>query len=343
MSEPFGAASSVAACSPHARSQLQQPSSWASCSRGHLRRPARRQPLRRSETCARSTALRLPPRTASPTAGRFVRSTGSTRCTAARRSADRDDTPRDAEQLPLRDRHLGPRRHSRLRQPHRQRRPEIFRPEVVTIAAPDGRTEFEYWRIVPAISHDAPAGTGRRCSDTSPRAGGTSTSPTPPRGLRQPVACRRARTYIDSTAAVESLRVERDDHGVSRASLRGRVDLVVEAFDVTPLAVPKPWANRPLMPALVRWRVVGRAGRSVVPWPTAMDFRLPIPRAAPTAVSTRGGRVRTARGATAATGSSSPGAGTPRTLDHGAYEIEVGVADTQGNSSSQRFPVRIAS
>ena len=222
---------------------------------------------------------------------------------------------------------------------------ESFRPEVVTIAALDGRTEFEYWHIVPAISHGAPAVTGRTLlgyvakgwghvhfSDVRD---GTYVNPLRPGALGP---------YADSTPpAVKSLRVERHDHGVSRTALRGRVDLVAEAFDVTPLAVPKPWANRPVMPALVRWRVVDPAGRSVVPWQTATDFRLRIPRSGDYgriyARWTRqnrpwsNGRYRLVLARSWDT----------TKLDHGAYEIEVRVADTQGNASSQRFPVRIAS
>ncbi len=299
-------------------------------------------------TCARS-----PPRFGSRPDPLLLQLAGSPVQPAApcarllRRSADRDDTPRACRAAST----SGSTSRPPTAQPSTPASParsswKSFRPEVVTIAALDGRTEFEYWHIVPAISHGAHAVAGRTLLGYVAKGWGhVHFSDVRDGAYVNPLRPGALGPYADSTPpAVKSLRVERHDHGVSRTALRGRVDLVAEAFDVTPLAVPKPWANRPVMPALVRWRVVDPAGRSVVPWQTATDFRLRIPdAAATTAVSTRSGRVRTARGATAATGSSSPGAGTRRRFARGAYEIEVRVADTQGNSSSQRFPVRIAS
>ena len=52
--------------------------------------------------------------------------------------------------------------------------------------------------------------------------------------------------------------------------------VVADVFDETPLEVARPWHDLPVMPALVRWRLVGRtAGR----WSTAADFRSTIPAA----------------------------------------------------------------
>jgi Peptidase family M23 len=221
---------------------------------------------------------------------------------------------------------------------------ESFRPEVVAIAAPDGRTEFEYWHIVPAISDGAHAVAGKTVLGHigkgwghvhfSDRRNGVYVNPLRPGALGP---------YADSTPpVVKSLRFERHDHGISREALRGRVDLVAEAFDVTPLAVPKPWANRPVTPAIVRWRLVDPAGRTVVPWATAIDFRMRIPNddayASVYASWTRqnrpwsNGRYRIVLARSWDT----------TTLVPGRYQIEVSVADTRGNSGSQRFPVRVA-
>ena len=221
---------------------------------------------------------------------------------------------------------------------------ESFRPEVVTIVALDGRTEFEYWHIVPAISHGAHAATGKTLLGYVAKGWGHVHFSDVRDGVYvNPLRPGALGPYADSTPpVVKSLRVERHDHGVSRAALRGRVDLVAEAFDVTPLAVPKPWANRPVTPALVRWRIVDRTGRSAVPWQTATDFRMRIPSIGDY------GRVYAKW-----TRQSKPWSNgryrivlvrgwETRTIPRGAYAIEVRVADTQGNSSTQRFPVRIA-
>ncbi len=55
--------------------------------------------------------------------------------------------------------------------------------------------------------------------------------------------------------------------------------LVAETYDETPLAVPRPWHDLPVMPALVRWRLLDAAGRVATGWSTAADFRLTIPPA----------------------------------------------------------------
>ena len=219
-----------------------------------------------------------------------------------------------------------------------------FRPEVVAIAAADGRTEFEYWHIVPAISDGAHAVAGKTVLGHVGKGWGHVHFSDRRDGVYvNPLRAGALGPYVDPTPpVVKSLRVERDDHGVSREALRGRIDLVVEAFDVTPLAVPKPWANRPVTPALVRWRLVDSSGATVMPWVTAIDFRMRIPAddayGRVYARWTRqnrpwsNGRYRIvlARGWDTST------------LARGAYHIEIRAADTHGNSSSQRFPIRVA-
>ena len=55
--------------------------------------------------------------------------------------------------------------------------------------------------------------------------------------------------------------------------------LVAETYDETPLAIPRPWHDLPVMPALVRWRLLDAEGRVARGWNTAADFRLTIPPA----------------------------------------------------------------
>jgi hypothetical protein len=221
---------------------------------------------------------------------------------------------------------------------------ESFRPETVAIVAADGHRFFEYWHLVPAVAHGAHAIAGRTLVGYiaagwghvhfSEVRDGVYLNPLRPGALGP---------YADTTApTVKSLRVERDGRGVSREVLRGAVDLVAEAFDSTPLAVPKPWANRPVTPALVRWRVVDRSGATVAPWTTALDFRRTIPANGDYgrlyARWTRqnrpwsNGRYRIVLVRDWETS----------TVPAGRYEIEVAATDTQGNASAQRFPVRVA-
>ena len=44
--------------------------------------------------------------------------------------------------------------------------------------------------------------------------------------------------------------------------------LVAETYDETPLAIPRPWHDLPVMPALVRWRLLDAKGRVARGWST---------------------------------------------------------------------------
>lgn len=60
--------------------------------------------------------------------------------------------------------------------------------------------------------------------------------------------------YVDRTpprvASVEFLRNGRE---VDARALTGRVDVVAEIYDATPMRVPAPWSNMPVTPATVGW------------------------------------------------------------------------------------------
>ena len=71
---------------------------------------------------------------------------------------------------------------------------------------------------------------------------------------------------------MKSLRVERASRTLSAIPSSGTFDLVVEAYDTTPIPVAAPWHDKPVTPAVLRWRVKG----SHV-WRTAVDVRWTIP------------------------------------------------------------------
>jgi len=126
-----------------------------------------------------------------------------------------------------------------------------------------------------------------------------------------------------------------------RAEHAGQLALVAEAYDETPLAVPRPWHDLPVMPVLVRWRLLDTKGRSVLGWRTAADFRMTIPPAsafdevwAPGTMQNHvraPGRYRIylSRGLTG--------------LRAGKYVVEVAARDTGGNAVVERFALQIAS
>jgi hypothetical protein len=61
------------------------------------------------------------------------------------------------------------------------------------------------------------------------------------------------------------------------AQVTSPFELVVQAQDMPPLAVPPPWQSLPVTPATVRWRLTRADGRVLVPWTFAADFAVTIP------------------------------------------------------------------
>jgi murein DD-endopeptidase MepM/ murein hydrolase activator NlpD len=202
---------------------------------------------------------------------------------------------------------------------------------TIAVVAPDG-TEFSYWHVVPVvrtgervvayetvIGHiEAPYGHVH----FSERVGGRYLNPLR-RGALGP--------YSDTTTPL-----------VRSAVLRPNGSLVGEAYDETPLAVPRPWFDLPVMPAVVRWRLVDGHGNAVVGWTTTVDFRLTIPAAsefdriwAP-GVSQNHVRAPGRFYLTLATTAQL------HAIHPGRYTVEVAVTDTRGNGSRSRIPLTLS-
>ena len=123
-----------------------------------------------------------------------------------------------------------------------------------------------------------------------------------------------------------------------RGRAHGTVDLVVEAYDETPIRVAGRWGGKPVTPALVRWRLVTSHGAVVLDWRTPIDHRLVKPEDAAyttqyalwTRQNKRGrpGRYRFVLAADWDT----------RALEDGEYLVEVAASDVSRNTGSRRFP-----
>jgi hypothetical protein len=132
----------------------------------------------------------------------------------------------------------------------------------------NGSTTYEYWHLRPAftsghaVAYRTVLGwimSGYQHVHFSERHGSTYVNPLRPDGL-QP--------YLDTTRpSVGDIDVNRNGGGF---------DLSAEAHDTAPLAVPAPWDDRPLTPALVQWRIQ-RVGAGPQAWKTAVDFRGALP------------------------------------------------------------------
>jgi hypothetical protein len=149
--------------------------------------------------------------------------------------------------------------------------------------------------------------------------------------------------FVDATRpSVKALGATLDARVIPTRATRGVVELVVEAYDETPLPVPGRWGGKPVTPALLRWRVTTGGGRTVQGWRTAIDHRLVKPDDDAFATQyarwtrqnkrNRIGRYRFVLAAGWDT----------RTLADGRYVVEIDASDVSGNRTLARFPIRIA-
>jgi hypothetical protein len=213
---------------------------------------------------------------------------------------------------------------------------------VVSIVGKDGRTVFAYWHIRPAVSnwqrvvaYETVIGhvlAPWEHVHFAESRDGVSVNPLRTGALGP---------FVDRTTPwVKQLRAEVGGHPVSLA--RGAVDLVVEAYDETPIRVPGRWGGKPVTPALIRWRLTTASGRIVRPWQASIDHRLTTP--ANDRYSSRYGRW------TRQNKKNRPGrfrfvlqsGWDSNSVADGRYLIEVSAADLSGNSTVARFPIRVA-
>jgi hypothetical protein len=218
---------------------------------------------------------------------------------------------------------------------------EPERPQTVSIRTADGGV-FAYWHIVPAVRDGSYAHAYRTVLGHIAR-GWEHVHFAEFRDGRylNPLRDGALAPYRDTTTPkVHTFSFERNGKAIGRARLSGRFDLVAEVRDETPLLVPGRWSHKPVVPAVVRWRLVGRRGRASS-WQTAFDVSMTIPAAglfdSVYARWTRQnhpwniGRYRVAL----AHGWDS------RVWADGGYRLEVYVADTRGNHSVSSVPFRV--
>jgi len=221
---------------------------------------------------------------------------------------------------------------------------ESFRPETVAVVAYDGHTEFQYWHIVPSVRN------GQRVTAYRTVVGHAA----PPwehvhfaesrnGAYLNPLRAGALGPFADRTRPwIKHLSADTDGRPVPVRATHGVVDLVVEAYDTTPIPVPGRWGGKPVTPALVRWRVTGAGGRVVLPWSTAIDHRLRIPsndryltQYARWTRQNKKNRIGRYRFVLRAGWDS-------RTVADGRYVVEVAASDVCGNTTVARFPIRIA-
>jgi len=217
------------------------------------------------------------------------------------------------------------------------------RPQVVAVrSASDPNVVFAYWHIVPTVRSGQLVAAYRTVLGHIARGWAHVHFAEQQDGRhRNPLRPGAMGPYSDRTRpTIHALDVERGPGAFRHPASRGTFDLVVEVSDETPLPVARPWFGRPVMPALVRWRLRTPDG-ATRPWRTAADFRLGIPPnglfGLVYAQRTRqnkpwqDGRYRVVL----AHGWSTQG------LPPGLLTVEVAATDTRGNVSRRSFTLAV--
>jgi hypothetical protein len=142
----------------------------------------------------------------------------------------------------------------------------------LSVVSPRSGRAFGYWHVVPAVSHHQLVGQQQLLGHVEAPWGHVHFAERWRQAYRNPLRSGALAPWIDpSSPRIAAIELSRGGRELSPGQIRGPVDLIVEAFDIPPLAVPAPWAGMPVAPALLRWRV-RRAGRVVRPWHTPVDL-----------------------------------------------------------------------
>ena len=212
--------------------------------------------------------------------------------------------------------------------------------DTVTITDGTGHG-LEYWHVVPALRAGAWAVARRTVIGRvetpwehvhlAEVCGGRYVNPLR-RGALAP--------FVDRTRPeVGQLTAERAGAPIRIARLAGRVDLVAEVRDWMPVAAPRPWTGKPVMPAVVRWRIVGSRGLAGR-WQTALDLRDALPACGYAGVYAKWTRQNKPWSSGRYRVYLSRGVDTRRYAD-GTYLVEVQAADLAGNVASATHAVSI--
>jgi murein DD-endopeptidase MepM/ murein hydrolase activator NlpD len=211
-----------------------------------------------------------------------------------------------------------------------------------SLSVSNGGLDFGYWHVIPAVRHHERVAKHQLLGHVE--------AP----WLHLHFAEHRDGVYLDplrrgaltpwrDTTPPEVTRIAffRNGRALSPAAISGAVDVIAEAQQLPPLAVPPPWQELPVTPARLRWRV-RRGGRTVRPWHTPIDFsKTLLPREAfrriyaPGTRQNRPGKPGLYRFFLAHTWSTT-------LLPDGPYFLEVQASDLYGNHGGHALPFTIA-
>jgi Peptidase family M23 len=212
----------------------------------------------------------------------------------------------------------------------------------LSVVSRGGGRAFGYWHVVPAVKHHQEVKQHQLLGHVEAPWAHVHFAESARRQYRNPLRPGALQPWLDpSSPRIEKISFERGGKELSPLAVSGAVDIIVEAWDLPPLPVPPPWANMPVTPALLRWRVL--KGKQVIrPWHAPIDFRQTMLPASLFAVVFAPG--------TRQNKPDKPGryrffvahGWATRKLRNGLYRLEISAADVQGNRAVAALPFTIA-
>ena len=215
--------------------------------------------------------------------------------------------------------------------------------ETVSVIADHGDVEFGYWHIEPSVRSGEHVTAYHTVIGRVLRPWGHVHFAEHRNGVYvNPLRPGAMGPYTDTTVpSVRALTVRSLATGSRGPTAHGRVDIVAEAYDATPIPIAGPWRDKPLTPVLLEWRLLDGA-RVVTGWRTAVDYRLTYPpnelwSRTYTSWTRQNKKICDARyGFYLAHGFDT------RTVRDGRYLVQVKATDIRGNSTTRSFPLTVA-
>jgi murein DD-endopeptidase MepM/ murein hydrolase activator NlpD len=150
----------------------------------------------------------------------------------------------------------------------------------LAVDAGDGRV-FQYWHIQPRVRQGARVEAGHTVLGTILKGQEhVHFTELDNHKIVNPLQLGHLTPYGDRTRPeVDAITFRADDTGrdLMPNFLRGRVEMIVEAYDTPSLPVPGAWHGMPVAPAKISWRLQTLGGRTLLRERMAVDFRQGIP------------------------------------------------------------------
>lgn len=200
---------------------------------------------------------------------------------------------------------------------------------------------FEYWHIRPAIESGRRVATHQLLGYVIAKWGHVHLTEMWGGKPVNPLRAGGLTPYVDHTkpTIVSAKLYQNGTYIPLPATLSGRADLVLEAYD-KPELTPN-WPSAVVTPALIRWRLIGEAtGKVVVPTQTTVDFRLYRPKASLADVFAPGTRQNGPKRGGVYNFWLVRGLDSSR-LPNGSYKLVVLASDTKRNTARKAFELTV--